>query len=57
MGTFLGPSIANLGAVIIKTPSEDKLEVTVSGLQPCGSVYFLIKRLETCFVPSSAFSS
>ena len=60
MGTFLA-SAASIdtffGAVIIKTPSEDKLETTEAILHPLGRVYFLMNFLETCFDPSSAFSS
>ena len=60
IGTFLA-SAASIdtffGAVIIKTPSEDKLETTEAILHPLGRVYFLMNFLETCFDPSSAFSS
>merc|ERR1712126_338892 len=57
IGTLLLFSIANFGAVIISTPSEDRFDITVSALHPCGKVYFLAKYRETCLLPSSDFSS
>ena len=46
IGTFLLFSMAIFGAVIIRTPSADKLDRTVSALQPSGKVYFLAKNLK-----------
>jgi len=38
--------MAIFGAVIIRTPSADKLDKTVSALHPSGKVYFLAKNLK-----------
>merc|ERR1712142_452120 len=46
-----------LGAVMTRTPSEDKLETTSSALASGGSVYLLENILDTILLPSSAFSS
>merc|ERR1712117_305563 len=46
-----------LGAVMTRTPSEERLEATSSCLVLGGSVYFLENILDTILLPSSAFSS
>merc|ERR1711934_152523 len=48
---------ACLGAVMTRTPSEDRLDTTSSALASLGRVYFLEKLLLTILLPSSAFSS
>merc|ERR1712151_1026424 len=45
------------GAVITRTPSEDRLETTSSALASGGRVYLLENILDTILLPSSAFSS
>ena len=52
MGTFLPWSVMAgcggfLGAVMSKTPSEDKFDETCSGLQPSGNVYLRTNWRET----------
>merc|ERR1712214_251503 len=51
--------IANffLGAVMTRTPSEERLEATSSCLAEGGSVYFRENIRDTILVPSSALSS
>merc|ERR1711868_330153 len=46
-----------LGAVMTRTPSEERLEATSSCLVLGGRVYFLLNILDTILLPSSAFSS
>ena len=46
-----------LGAVMTRTPSEERLEATSSCLVLGGRVYFLENILDTILLPSSAFSS
>merc|ERR1711999_13922 len=49
--------MVNDGAVMTRTPSEDKLETTSSDFDDGGRVYFLENILDTILLPSSAFSS
>merc|ERR1712192_69452 len=46
-----------LGAVMTRTPSEERLDTTSSALASLGRVYFLEKLLATILLPSSALSS
>merc|ERR1719189_1269094 len=48
---------AFFGAVMTRTPSEERLEATWSGSADAGREYFLEKLLATILLPSSAFSS
>merc|ERR1712066_849072 len=48
---------AFFGAVMTRTPSEERLDTTSSALASLGRVYFLEKLLLTILLPSSAFSS
>merc|ERR1719352_211495 len=48
---------AFFGAVMTRTPSEERLDTTSSALASLGRVYFLEKLLLTILLPSSALSS